>query len=275
VRNGSDDGFRPPTRHSLHPHNSPHPHTHTTVGDTWPVGCPHDASIVYHELFALNPDAADARFASSPTGVYAPACGLSNVHFSWGHDQYLFQVLSAHAPCALPPAALFIVRHHSCYAIHSAGAYSALFDESDRALLPWLRCDCVCVCLLVWVVHKGVTKPCAACKKARAALSPTSERRTPSPPHTHTNQRVSKVRPVLQDGRRARRRRAQALLRRPDREVRPRRQAALVMCDGGGSRRRRRRRRIRRACPNSLRVLTPACCTDFYCLLFFAILHSL
>src|SRR3981189_2514524 len=53
------------------------------VGDTFPVGCRFDERIVYHEFFADNPDAHDARF-NSRLGVYEANCGLRNVKLSWG-----------------------------------------------------------------------------------------------------------------------------------------------------------------------------------------------
>ena len=89
-------------------------------------------------------------------------------------------MLSAHAPSKLPPAALFIVRHHSCYAIHSAGAYAALFDESDRALLPWLRCV-VCECLGTGLRAKSVL-----------AASPPTHKKTPTPPSANNNSAFQK-----------------------------------------------------------------------------------
>jgi hypothetical protein len=47
------------------------------------------------------------------------------------------QVLK-HNGALLPPAALFIIRYHSFYALHQHGAYQQLLDEQDRQLLPWL-----------------------------------------------------------------------------------------------------------------------------------------
>ncbi len=72
-------------------------------------------------------------------GVYkGPYCGLRNVHMSFGHDEYLFRVLQ-HAGTTLPPAALFIIRYHSFYALHQHDAYDYLLDDYDRELLPWLK----------------------------------------------------------------------------------------------------------------------------------------
>src|SRR5437588_12359419 len=62
------------------------------VGDTFPTGCPYSAKVVYSEFFALNPDYHRPEFQTG-TGIYAPNCGLSNVHLSWGHDEYLYHLL--------------------------------------------------------------------------------------------------------------------------------------------------------------------------------------
>ena len=54
---------------------------------------------------------------------------------SWGHDEYLARVLRGR----LPEEALYVIRYHSFYAGHSADAYSQLFDDQDRAMMPWVR----------------------------------------------------------------------------------------------------------------------------------------
>ncbi len=89
------------------------------VGDTFPVGCAFSDRIVFPELFAANPDAADARYASEH-GIYAAGCGLDALRLSWGHDEYLYHVLRDH----LPAPALPIIRYHSFYAWHREGAYA-------------------------------------------------------------------------------------------------------------------------------------------------------
>ena len=38
-----------------------------------------------------------------------PNCGLYNVHMSWGHDEYLYQIVH---DCLLEEAA-YIIRYHS------------------------------------------------------------------------------------------------------------------------------------------------------------------
>ncbi len=104
------------------------------VGDTFPVGCAFDDRIVHAELFAANPDREDPKYATR-TGMYTEACGLDQVLMSWGHDEYLYHVLREH----LPAPALAIIRYHSFYAAHQAGAYDHLMDDADRERMGWVR----------------------------------------------------------------------------------------------------------------------------------------
>jgi len=104
------------------------------VGDTFPVGCPWSPTIVYHEFFAANPDADRPEFQHG-TGVYARGCGLSQVHMSWGHDEYLYHMLKDY----LPEPAQYMIRYHSFYPWHREGAYQDLLDDTDRAMLPWVQ----------------------------------------------------------------------------------------------------------------------------------------
>ena len=104
------------------------------VGDTFPVGCQHSVQIVYPEYFAANPDAQDERY-NTEHGVYPPGCGLDAVQLSWGHDEYLYQLLKPH----LPETALYMIRYHSFYAWHREGQYGHLTDARDAAHLPWVQ----------------------------------------------------------------------------------------------------------------------------------------
>ncbi len=62
------------------------------VGDTFPVGCAHSDKIVYPEFFSYNPDTNNPEL-NTTLGVYKPNCGLRNVTMSWGHDEYVYQML--------------------------------------------------------------------------------------------------------------------------------------------------------------------------------------
>lgn len=107
------------------------------VGDTFPVGCAFSERIVYPEFFSENADSSDPRFLSR-LGVYSQGQGLRNTHLSWGHDEYLHQVVSRPG-ASLPEAARYMIRFHSFYAWHREEEYDFLLDDHDRAMLPWVR----------------------------------------------------------------------------------------------------------------------------------------
>jgi inositol oxygenase len=104
------------------------------VGDTFPVGCAFSPKIVFPEFFATNPDATDPRYQSL-TGIYEPGCGLDAVHLSWGHDEYLYQVVKDY----LPAEGLAMIRYHSCYPIHQEREYASLLNDRDHELMAWVR----------------------------------------------------------------------------------------------------------------------------------------
>ena len=104
------------------------------VGDTFPVGCAYSDKIIYPEFFVNNPDYNDARY-NTKYGVYQPNCGLRNVDMSWGHDEYVYQMMKNH----LPEPGLYMLRYHSFYAWHREGAYDHLLDEHDREMLKWVK----------------------------------------------------------------------------------------------------------------------------------------
>jgi len=107
------------------------------VGDTFPVGCAYSDKIVFKEFFVDNPDNKNPDY-NSKFGIYKEGIGLDNVLFSWGHDEYLYQVCIRNG-CTLPPEGLFMIRFHSCYAIHQKGAYTHLMNDQDKANIKWLK----------------------------------------------------------------------------------------------------------------------------------------
>ena len=104
------------------------------VGDTFPVGCAFQESVVLHELFDANPDHHDVRY-NTLHGVYEPNCGLNSVRMSWGHDEYLYRVVRDY----LPEEALAIVRYHSFYSGHQNRAYEHLMNADDHERFRWVR----------------------------------------------------------------------------------------------------------------------------------------
>ncbi len=104
------------------------------VGDTFPVGCAHSNRIVFPEFFKDNPDSGNPAY-NSKLGVYEAGCGLRNVHMSWGHDEYVYQMMKD----SLPEPGLYMLRYHSFYAWHREGAYDYLLDSHDREMLKWVK----------------------------------------------------------------------------------------------------------------------------------------
>ena len=104
------------------------------VGDTFPVGCTWSNKIVFPEFFQDNPDARVPRYQTR-LGVYEPGCGLDNVDLSWGHDEYLYQVMKDY----LPEEGLYMIRYHSFYPGHRERAYDYLMNDKDRAMFEWVR----------------------------------------------------------------------------------------------------------------------------------------
>lgn len=103
------------------------------VGDTFPVGCKHSDKIVYPEFFDANPDAHDERY-NTKYGIYEPNCGLRNVDMSWGHDEYIYQMMKPY----LPEEALYPLRFHSFYAQHREHSYEHLMDAHDHEMFKWV-----------------------------------------------------------------------------------------------------------------------------------------
>jgi len=109
------------------------------VGDTFPVGMPFSREIVYNQNgdhFYKNPDLKNPDY-QKPFGIYGPGIGLDKVTMSWGHDEYMYMI--ARDNSTLPPEALDVLRYHSFYPLHMAGAYTELLDAKDWKSLPWIQ----------------------------------------------------------------------------------------------------------------------------------------
>lgn len=44
------------------------------------------------EFNALNPDMANEKY-NTELGIYQAHCGLENVKFAYGHDEYMYQMM--------------------------------------------------------------------------------------------------------------------------------------------------------------------------------------
>jgi inositol oxygenase len=106
------------------------------VGDTFPVGCAFDESIIYPGTFEGNPDSKDPVY-STKHGIYSEGCGLDNVMLSWGHDEYLYNLCKEQS--TLPDEALAMIRYHSFYPWHSAGGYKWMMNEKDHEMMKAVK----------------------------------------------------------------------------------------------------------------------------------------
>jgi len=64
-------------------------------GDTWVVGVPIPNSVVFPEFNALNPDRDNAQYQTNTettVGLYHKHCGLADLKFAYGHDEYMYQM---------------------------------------------------------------------------------------------------------------------------------------------------------------------------------------
>lgn len=104
------------------------------VGDTFPVGCAYSDQVVFPEFFAANPDSEISQYQTE-NGIYESNCGLDQVHLSFGHDEYIYQVTRKY----VPEEAQYMLRYHSFYAAHRHQAYRHLMNEHDERMFEWVR----------------------------------------------------------------------------------------------------------------------------------------
>jgi inositol oxygenase len=104
------------------------------VGDTFPVGCKYSEKVVFPDFFSRNPDSKVPGYQTL-AGIYVSGCGLNKVHLSWGHDEYLYNVVKDF----LPEPALYMIRYHSFYAWHKENEYQHLMNDHDREMFKWVR----------------------------------------------------------------------------------------------------------------------------------------
>ena len=61
-------------------------------GDTWVVGCKIPDCAVFPEFNSLNPDMKDDRY-NTDLGMYSAHCGMDNLNYAYGHDEYLYRMV--------------------------------------------------------------------------------------------------------------------------------------------------------------------------------------
>ncbi len=107
------------------------------VGDVFVVGCKLPDTCVYPEFNALNPDM-DHPVYGTELGAYSQGCGLDQVDLAWGHDEYLYQVLSHHKNNKIPEAGMVMIRYHSFYPWHTGGSYTQFTTAKDDQYKQWI-----------------------------------------------------------------------------------------------------------------------------------------
>lgn len=109
------------------------------VGDTFIVGCKLPDQLIFPEFNRLNPDMNNKTY-NTKNGIYKSNCGLDNLQCTWGHDEYLYQILTdSKNPNRFPEEALYIIRYHSLYAYHDKSEYYHFRSEKDIKLFPILK----------------------------------------------------------------------------------------------------------------------------------------
>jgi inositol oxygenase len=107
-------------------------------GDTFVVGCkiPRDG-VVFPQFNKFNPDMEDPHY-NTIDDIYQPHCGLDNLCFAWGHDEYMYRMLKANNT-TIPLEGLDMVRYHSAYPMHDKEAYKHQLKPEDEERLEWIR----------------------------------------------------------------------------------------------------------------------------------------
>lgn len=106
------------------------------VGDTFIVGHRIPTSIILPEFNDLNQD--HLKYKDSKYGTYQPNCGLNNTVCSFGHDEYLYQLLKFNN-IPLPEEAYYMIRYHSLYLWHDKNEYGHLENEKDKEMKSWVK----------------------------------------------------------------------------------------------------------------------------------------
>lgn len=107
-------------------------------GDTFVVGCRiPDNAVILPQFNVLNPDMSDSRY-NTECGMYEPGCGIDELKFAWGHDEYMYRMLVANG-CSIPREGLDMIRYHSAYPWHDKGAYRHLMKPEDYEREKWVQ----------------------------------------------------------------------------------------------------------------------------------------
>lgn len=101
------------------------------VGDTFVLGACFPKSVVYHKYICYSENNNYDKL-----GIYAENCGIENLTLSFGHDEYLYQVLSRNQNHKLSARYLNMIRYHSFYPWHNCGEYTYFMNgDQDESIL--------------------------------------------------------------------------------------------------------------------------------------------
>jgi inositol oxygenase len=105
------------------------------VGDTYVLGCDFPENIIFRETLKECPDWTNPLLRTK-FGIYEMNCGIENLYLSYGHDEYLYQVLYKNKTShKIENKYLDIIRFHSFYPFHTGGEYRHLMSEKDYDIL--------------------------------------------------------------------------------------------------------------------------------------------
>ena len=107
------------------------------VGDTFIVGCDIPDKCVFPEFNELNPDMKNKKYQGD--GIYKQQCGLDKLMCSYGHDEYMYNVLTDNDTVTLPLEAYYIVRYHSFYPWHDADCYERFENGVDTKMKKYVQ----------------------------------------------------------------------------------------------------------------------------------------
>ena len=115
------------------------------VGDTYILGCRLQNDKVFPEFDELCPDMNDNKM-NTKLGVYHTGHGIMNCTFTWGHDEYLYDVIKYNRSIGnvsdkFPIMADNIIRLHSLYPYHTYDKYSEFesVDGTDAKIKKYVQ----------------------------------------------------------------------------------------------------------------------------------------
>lgn len=113
----------------------------SVVGDTFPVGCEFGHRNVFYNKKYHHNNKDFGKYGNF--GIYKYLCGFDKLHMSYGHDEYLANVLEKNNT-KLPKEAIYIIRYHSFYSWHTPKnnlirGYTYFANKEDWRMLPLLK----------------------------------------------------------------------------------------------------------------------------------------